>query len=61
MNTTAYSASSLSATSAATGGNICTIEGIIVPSANGTVSPLFSSEIAGSAIVAKAGSTLETW
>lgn len=44
------------ATSAATAGNIAIIEGFIQPSANGTVIARFASEIASSAIVAKAGS-----
>lgn len=44
------------ATSAATGSNIAIIEGFITPSANGTVTARFASEIASSAIVAKAGS-----
>jgi hypothetical protein len=44
-----------------TAGNICTIDGIITPSASGTVTVRFASEIAGSAIVAKAGSTLTWW
>jgi hypothetical protein len=47
------------ATSAATGGNVAVVEGIIQPSANGTVVIRFASEISGSAIVAKAGSFLE--
>ncbi|MEO8149673.1 MAG: hypothetical protein ABI723_18690 [Bacteroidia bacterium] len=44
-----------------TTGNIAQIEGIVVPSANGTVTIRFASEIASSAIVAKAGSTLTWW
>lgn len=44
------------ATSAATAGNIAIIEGFIQPSANGTVIARFASEVANSAIVAKAGS-----
>ena len=44
------------ATSATTAGNIAIIEGFIQPSANGTVIARFASEIASSAIVAKAGS-----
>lgn len=47
------------ASSAATGGNIAVIEGIITPSASGTVIARFASEVASSAIVAKAGSMLE--
>ena len=47
------------ATSAATGANVAVIEGIITPSANGTVIARFASEVSSSAIVAKAGSVLE--
>lgn len=49
------------ATSASTAGNIAIIEGTILPSANGTVVVRFASEVASSAIVCKAGSTLEWW
>jgi hypothetical protein len=52
-NPAAANASSLTA------GNIARIEGIIKPSANGTVIARFASEIASSAIVAKAGSLLQ--
>jgi hypothetical protein len=47
------------ATSANTAGNIVTMEGFIRPSANGTVIARFASEVASSAIVAKAGSFVE--
>ncbi len=47
------------ATSAATTANMAVIEGFITPTANGTVIGRFASEIAGSAIIAKAGSFLE--
>lgn len=47
------------ATSAATGSNIATIKGFIMPSADGTVIARFASEIANSAIVAKRGSTVQ--
>ena len=47
------------ASSATTGGNIAVIEGFITPSANGTVIARFASEVASSAIVAKAGSLLQ--
>jgi hypothetical protein len=50
-----------SASSAATNGNIAIIEGILIPSASGTVTLRFASEVANSAITAKAGSTLEWW
>lgn len=49
------------ATSANTTGNIAIIEGIINPSANGTVIARFASEVLNSAITAKAGSTVEYW
>jgi hypothetical protein len=42
-------------------GNVAIIEGIIKPSASGTVQIRFASEIASSAITAKAGATLEYW
>ncbi len=47
------------ATSATTADNLAIIEGHITPSANGTVVIRFASEVANSAIVAKAGSVLE--
>jgi hypothetical protein len=47
------------ATSAATGSNIAVVEGIVKPSANGSIVARFASEIANSAIVAKAGSFVE--
>ena len=47
------------ATSATTGSNIAIIEGIIKPSANGTVIARFASEVSNSAIIAKTGSYLE--
>ena len=47
------------ASSAATAANIAILEGIIRPSSSGTVIVRFASEIAASAIVAKAGSTLK--
>lgn len=48
-------------TSTSTSGNICVIEGVIKPSADGTVTIRFASEISGSAITALAGSTLTWW
>lgn len=47
------------ATSANTAGNIAVIQGFITPSANGTVTARFASEISSSAITAKAGSLLQ--
>jgi len=46
-------------TSAATAGNLATIEGFIVPSADGTVIARFASEVTSSAIVAKKGSYVQ--
>lgn len=46
------------ATSAATGNNWAQIEGIIQPSAVGTVIARFASEVSSSAIVAKAGASV---
>jgi hypothetical protein len=42
-------------------GNLAIIEGLIKPSANGTVQILFASEGANIAITAKAGASLEYW
>lgn len=42
-------------------GNLAIIEGLIIPSANGTVQIRFASEGAGIAITAKAGASLEYW
>lgn len=47
------------ATSAATAANTAIVEGVIRPSANGNVTLRFASEVAASAIVAKAGSLLQ--
>lgn len=57
---TAYDTPAASnATSAATAGNVAVIEGFIQPSANGTVIARFASEVASSAIIAKAGSIVQ--
>ena len=50
-----------SANSSNVAGNIATLDGIIIPSANGVVTVRFASEINGSAVTAKAGSTLTWW
>ena len=42
-------------------GNMCIIQGVIKPSANGTLQIRFASEVSNSAITAKAGATLEWW
>lgn len=47
------------ATCAATVGNVAFVEGYITPSANGAVTIRFASEVANSAITAKAGSILK--
>lgn len=52
---TAYDIPAASNASSLTAGNVAVIEGIIVPSANGTVIARFASEVSSSAIVAKAG------
>lgn len=45
----------------AAGVNMATLTGIFRPSANGTVSVAFASEVLSSAVTAQAGSTLEWW
>lgn len=50
--------SAANATSAATGNNWALINGVIRPSADGTVVARFASEVSSSAIVAKAGSSV---
>lgn len=47
--------------SKATGANTATVDGVVSPSANGTLQLTFASEVASSAITIKAGSTLEWW
>lgn len=55
----AYNMPAASNASSLTAGNVCTMWGIIRPTANGTVIARFASEIANSAIVALAGATLK--
>lgn len=55
---TAYNIPAASNATSLTTGNVATIWGTIKPSANGTVIARFASEVASSAIVAKAGSIL---
>ncbi len=57
----AYSIPAASNASSLTAGNIALINGYIIPSAAGTVSVQFASEVASSAITCKAGATLEWW
>lgn len=56
---TAYDIPAASNASSLTAGNLAVIEGIITPSASGSVIARFASEISASAIVAKAGSLLQ--
>jgi hypothetical protein len=60
---TAYDGGGCSAStpSTASTGWAATLDGLVRPSANGTVQLDFASEINGSAITIKAGSTLEWW
>ena len=58
---TAYDTPATANATSLTAGNIATIEGIVTPSANGTLQIRFATEVAGSAITAKAGSTLTWW
>lgn len=58
-NATAYDIPAAANASSLTTGNIAIIEGIIKPSANGTVIARFASEVTESAITAKAGSILQ--
>lgn len=44
-----------------TGGNLAVIQGMIIPSANGTVQVRFASQTGGQPITAKAGASLEWW
>lgn len=55
---TAYDIPAASNATSLTAGNMAYIEGIIKPSGNGTVIARFASEVASSAVVAKAGSLL---
>jgi hypothetical protein len=57
----AYDIPAASNASSLATGNIAQIEGIIIPSVDGPVKVRFASEIASSAIIAKAGSTFEWW
>lgn len=42
-------------------GNVAVLQGVIIPSANGTVQFRFASELGGTGITAKAGASLEYW
>ena len=55
---TAYDIPAASNATSLTAGNVATIWGFIIPSGNGAVIARFASEIANSAITAKAGATL---
>lgn len=54
----AYDSPAAASASSLTDGNIAIIEGIIQPSASGTVIARFASEVSSSAIVAKAGAVV---
>lgn len=56
---TAYDIPAASNATSLTAGNVARIAGIIKPSANGTVIARFASEVASSAITAKAGALLK--
>ncbi|HZA18917.1 MAG TPA: collagen-like protein [Pseudonocardiaceae bacterium] len=56
---TAYNLPAASNLSSVAAGNLAIIEGVIAPSAAGTVVARFASEVASSAITAKAGSYVE--
>jgi hypothetical protein len=56
---TGYNLPAASSASSLTAGNMAIIQGVITPSANGTVIARFASEVAGSAIVAKGKSYVE--
>jgi len=57
----AYNAPGTTNTTSLLGLNIAIIEGVITPSASGTVTVRFASESATVAITAKAGATLDWW
>jgi hypothetical protein len=52
-------AAATTGTQTANTNNMCTIEGIFIPSANGTFEIRFASEVANSAVTVKQGSSLE--
>jgi hypothetical protein len=56
---TAYGQPALASPSSLVAGNVAIIQGVISPSASGTVIVRFASEVASSAITAKAGSYVE--
>lgn len=58
---TAYNQPTTSGATSLTAGNIAVIDGTILPSANGSVIVRFMTEVDTSAVVCKAGSTLEWW
>jgi hypothetical protein len=57
----AYDSPGTSNASSASGANMATISGYVVPSANGTMIVRHASEVSASTITAKAGSTCEWW
>lgn len=57
----AYDIPAASNSDCLTAGDVAVLEGVIIPSASGTVTVRFASEVSGSAVTAKAGATLEWW
>lgn len=55
---TAHDTPAASNASSLTTGNVATIWGVVTPSSSGTITARFASEVANSAIIAKAGATL---
>ena len=55
---TAYDVPAASSSTSMTVGNVAVIEGVIQPSANGTVIARFASEVSSSAVTALAGATV---
>ena len=60
-NGATYNVGTASLNSTTLNGLVATIEGLIIPNASGTLTITFGSEIASSAITAKAGSYLQYW
>jgi len=58
-HSTSYDSPAASNATSLTTGNVATIEGFITPSASGTLIARFASEVAASAITAKAGSIVQ--
>ncbi|MEK7625725.1 MAG: hypothetical protein AAB423_00005, partial [Patescibacteria group bacterium] len=57
----AYDSPGASNASSASGTNLATLNGFVLPTSNGTIIVRHASEVSGSAITAKAGSNCEWW